>query len=545
MPKGNNEQLTATAIYSDGTTSDVTEDAVWNNSNTTHMTITKGKVDGHGIGSGIVSATHDGITSNELEFSITAAELRRIQLTPPFNSVPNGISVQLKATGIYTDLTTADISDSVVWESASTSIATVDTLGLATGVGVGSTSIQASKDGITSRSASIKVTSAVLSSIQVTPPTNNIAKGTSTQLVATGIYSDGSTQILTDTASWTSSLTSIATIESNGDSEPGLSLGVDTGTTTVTATVGAISGSASLTVTSATLVSIQVTPPSPSVAKGVTQQFVATGIYTDATTQILTSSVSWVSSDSGIATIESGGINTGLSSTLATGSVTVTATLGAVSGSASLTVTAAELVSVQITPPLPSIAKGVTQQFVATGIYTDSTTQILTSVASWVSSSVSVATVESSSDTNPGLATGTGEGTATITATVNDIKGTTTLTVTPAALVSVQVTPPTPSIAKGVTQQFVATGTYTDSTTQILTDSASWASSSTSIATIESEGDTTPGLANGAGVGSATITATVDGISGSAALTVTPATLVSIQVTPSSPSIAKGAHNSL
>ena len=59
-----------------------------------------------------------------------------------------------------------------------------------------------------------------------------------------------------------------------------------------------------------------------------------------------------------------------------------------------------------------------------------------------------------------------------------------TLTVVPVALVSIAVTPANPSIAKGLTQQFTATGTYTDDSTQNLTSQVTWASAATSVATI-------------------------------------------------------------
>ncbi len=82
---------------------------------------------------------------------------------------------------------------------------------------------------------------------------------------------------------WSSGTTTTATI-----SAAGLATGAGVGTSTITATSGAISGSTSLTVTAATLQSIAVTPANPSIAKGATQQFTATGTYSDGTTQNLT-----------------------------------------------------------------------------------------------------------------------------------------------------------------------------------------------------------------------------------------------------------------
>jgi len=179
--------------------------------------------------------------------------------------------------------------------------------------------------------------------------------------------------------------------------------------------------------------------------------------------------------------------------------------------STTLTVNPVTLVSIAVTPASSSIAKGITQQFTAIGTYSNSTTQNLTSTATWTSSVTSVATISTT-----GLATGTGVGSSTITAKSGSISGTATLTVTAPTLVSLAVTPNPASIAVGGTQQFTATGTYTDSSTQNLTTSATWSSSPTAVATIS-----TGGLATGVGAGSATITAASGPVSGTATLTVT------------------------
>ncbi len=70
----------------------------------------------------------------------------------------------------------------------------------------------------------------------------------------------------------------------------------------------------------------------------------------------------------------------------------------------------------------------------------------------------------------------------------------------------------------GNTQQFTATGTYSDSSTQNLTSQATWNSSNTTRATIN-----TNGLATGVTAGTTTISATLSGVSGNTLLTVQPA----------------------
>src|SRR5204862_3558898 len=128
-------------------------------------------------------------------------------------------------------------------------------------------------------------------------------------------------------------------------------------------------------VTAPALVSIAVTPNTPSIAKGLTQPFTATGTYTDNSTQDLTSSVTWHSSNGAVASINASGVATGLS----VGSSNITATSGGItSNTAVLTVTAPTLVSIAVTPNTPSIAKGLTQAFLAIGNYNDINTMTIT-----------------------------------------------------------------------------------------------------------------------------------------------------------------------
>ena len=84
----------------------------------------------------------------------------------------------------------------------------------------------------------------ILDSIAVTPATPSIAEGATLQFAAIGMYTGGSIEDLTDTATWSSSATSVATV----GAATGLATGVDDGAATITATSGALQGTAALTV---------------------------------------------------------------------------------------------------------------------------------------------------------------------------------------------------------------------------------------------------------------------------------------------------------
>jgi uncharacterized protein YjdB len=358
----------------------------------------------------------------------------------------------------------------------------------------------------------------VLTSIGVTPTTPTLLPGATQQMTATGTYQGGSTQNITSSATWTSSNTAVATVNSTG-----IVTAVGAGSSTITATLSGVSGTTTVTVPA--LSSIAVTPANPSVLPGGTQQFVATGTYVGGGTETITGQVTWSSGTTSVATINS---SSGLATAVNSGSSTISATQGSVTGTTTLTVPA--LSSIAVTPANPSVLPGGTQQFVATGTYVGGGTETITGQVTWSSGTTSVATINSSS----GLATAVNSGSSTISATQGSVTGTTTLTVP--ALSSIAITPAAPTINVNATQQFTATGTYVGGGTQNISSQVTWGSSNTSVATI-----TTGGLATALLAGSTTISGVQSGITGSTTLSVQgsayncPCTIWSSSTVPSIP----------
>lgn len=173
-----------------------------------------------------------------------------------------------------------------------------------------------------------------LTTVTITPSTPSIAIGKTQQMTATGTYDNGSTDNITQSASWASSDAAVATVSSSG-----LVAGVSSGTATISATSSGISGSTTVTVTVANLSSISVTPTSESISSGQTQQFTAIGVLQDGSTTDLTSSVTWTSSNTAAATIDDAGLATAKTVT-STVTTNITAKSGSVTGNtAVLTVT--------------------------------------------------------------------------------------------------------------------------------------------------------------------------------------------------------------
>jgi hypothetical protein len=352
---------------------------------------------------------------------VTAARtLKSIAVTPANPSLPKGETQQFTAIGTYSDNTTQNLTSQVTWASATHSAATISATGLATAVATGTSRISATLGSITGSTA-LTVIAAVLKSIAITPANPNLPKGETQQFVATGTYSDKTTQNLTSKVTWASATHSVATISATG-----LATAVAKGASRISATLANISVSTVLTVTAAVLKSIAVAPVNPSVAKGLKEQFTATGTYSDGSTANVTSLVTWASATTSVATIANTAGSHGLATTLAMGTTAITASLGGIkSPSDTLKVTAAVLESIMVTPVNTSLATGETEQFTAIGILSDNTTENLTNMVTWRSSDPTWATISAM-----GLASAVSPGVVMISAVFDGITGTTMLTVT-------------------------------------------------------------------------------------------------------------------
>ena len=496
-------QFTATGNYSDGTTADITKLVSWTSSRTSVATVnSSGLVTAAAVGATNISAKYAGV-SQSTSLAVTAPAIASIAVTPVGLTLGIGINQQFTATATYTDGTSADLVAGVTWNSSAPSVATINASGLASTVATGATTITATV-GAFSDTSDLTVVPAHLISIAVTPAVQSIAQGTTQQFSAIGSFDDGSTQLL-PSLTWSSTSSSVASVDSTG-----LAAGLAAGTTTITAASGSVSGTSSLTVTGATLVSIALTPANSTMAVGTTKQYTATGSFSDSSSQDISASVLWTSSNSSAATINA----QGLVSSLATGSATIRAALGSVSGSTGLTISTAHLTAITVNPANPRIEKGTTLKFTASGTFSDGSLASNLVGITWKSSKPNLASIRST-----GIAHGKKGGTATISASSSGVTGSTTLTVGTGTLVSLAVTPATVTATAGGTQSFVATGTFSDASTQDITLNSHWSSSSAPVATV-ANAPSVAGLANCIAAGTSTIGANSGGVTGSAILTV-------------------------
>jgi len=538
IPLGTLQQFNATATFSDNSTQDVTSTVHWSSADASVASVdSKGMVTAHGIGSVDITATSgSGTISGKTSATVNSANVVSLKIQPANSSIPNGTTAQLAALVTFNDGSTLNVTTTpgVVWTSSDASVATIGSAnGFATSKAAGTTSISATF-GTASGSTNLNVNTASIQSIAVSPANLQLAPGLTQKFTATGVFSDGSVQNISNLVTWGTDNPAAAVI-SNNAANVGVALGVAQGVANITASfttpVPPVVGSTQLKVSNATLQSISVTPGNSTITPAGVLQYTATGNFSDGTTEPLSLVATWSSSATGVATINGAGLATGVTA----GSTNIQASYNGVSSSVMpLVVNGSALSSIAVTCSKVHFAANTSQPCTAVGTFADSSTQTLTPVVHWTSSQNAVATISNTAGLR-GNITGVSAGTSTITAYLGSVVGATDVTVTNAHLTSIDIVPGNPTVTLGGTQAFQAQGTFDDASTQNLTSEpaylvqlegddrafvwdvifVNWTSSDPNVAVINKAG-----VATSTGVGSTTVKATLDNAYGTANLSV-------------------------
>lgn len=260
--------------------------------------------------------------------------------------------LQYAATATFNNKTTKDVSNDpgTTWASSSTSVASISNTGLATGVGLGTTNISASFQGVASAGEPLKVDQ--LNSITVSPSLTTLGLNVTQAYAAAGHFTlaaGGSSDFdVSSQVTWDSSDKTVATIDGSGNAST-----VGVGSTTITATScdGTIVGHATLNVNSPTLNSLVVTPTPFTISTGTTTLFTAMEKLPGGTIQAVPPGtvITWSSDTTNVAAIVAASAtmagaepNSAVAQGLSSGTANVTATASGFNpGSATLTVQAA------------------------------------------------------------------------------------------------------------------------------------------------------------------------------------------------------------
>jgi large repetitive protein len=209
-------------------------------------------------------------------------------------------------------------------------------------------SVAAGSGSVSTSNVTIAVTcSAQITGIEVIPPSPSAAVGTTQQFKALGLFTEGGVEDLSSQASWSSSDTGVAPINATTGLATIIAPGVSTIQAQVTVAGQPFAATTPLTGTGngVTLSSIAVSPANASLPVGATQQYSATGLFSNANSVDISPWVTWSVQSAGAASITA----TGLASGVAAGPATVSASLqpegqASVSGNTGLTVSAVTVV---------------------------------------------------------------------------------------------------------------------------------------------------------------------------------------------------------
>ena len=450
-----------------------------------------------------------------------AAPVATVTVSPASVNLLAGQTSPLTAT--LTDANGAVLTGrTVTWSSDNGSVATVSGTGLVTAAGAGTATITATSEG-KSGTASVTVSNIPVASVTVSPTTASLSVGQTAQLTAAPKDANGN--VLTGRpVTWSSNNGSVATVSATG-----LVTAAGAGSATITAMSEGKSGTAA----------ISVTAPTGQFAIGDSvQATVATWVRNISQPPADPStgpppSVIGTQPAGGRGVVDSGPVlNTtpGGDGAIRYHVLFASAPSGwVVQDYLAKIVPTVPVASVTVTPATASLTVGQTVQLSATP--KDANGNPLTGrTIVWSSSDNTIATVNGS-----GLVTGVGAGgPVTITATSEGQSGTATVNVTLAPVASVTVSPSSANVA--ITGTVQLTATPKDANGNPLTGRAiSWSSSDNTIATVNSSG-----LVTGVAAGTVTITATSEGKSGTASITVAGAPVATVTVTPASASVQAG-----
>jgi len=345
----------------------------------------------------------------------------------------------------------------------------------------------------------------VVTRLAVSPKNVTLLPNQTTDLMAVGLTAGGDTGTIA--VSWSVTGGTMLDTSANGGRHYGhYKSGTQPGQYKVigNGNPGGLSDTTTVVVNPVPVASVSVSPVTSGVTVGQTAQLSAT--TRDSAGNVLTGrTVTWASSNSGVATVSGTGLVMGVTA----GTATITAISEGQSGQASLSVSNVPVATVTVSPASASVTVGQTAQLSATA--KDAAGNVLSGRAvTWTSSNSGVVTVSGS-----GLVTGVAAGSATITAASEGQSGTASISVANVPVATVTVSPASASVTVGQTAQLSATAK--DAAGNVLSGRAiTWTSSNSGVATV-----TGTGLVTGVGAGSATGTATSEGQSGTATITVT------------------------
>ena len=435
----------AVAVFSDGTTENITRDVQWRSSDPNIATVNnqqtlRGQVIANVPGVVTISVRDDMLdidsdeTNTSAVLTVQEAQLRSILVEPRMATTPAGRTFQFSARGTFSNGSTQDLTNAVEWRATPITNATIDENGLATGVAAGPATISARdpSTGVTSDnlSATLTVAPPVIEALTITPANPVLVIDDIRTIDAIGDFSDGSTESVRSRVTWQSSDTTVVQASSGGSLR---AIGIGTATVSATDFSTMVSASTVIRVVPLELVGVQITPARLTLPPGAEAAVQVEARFNNGTVEDVTDTITYTNTDATVAQRGTTGNRTNRVFAVTPGSATITATDPVTGRFDRLAITVSSTISlngIEISAPSPTVARGFTEQFRALGNYSNNATYDLTHAVTWGSSVPARATVSNDLD-EAGEVTGVTTGTTAIIATRGILRAERTITVRP------------------------------------------------------------------------------------------------------------------
>jgi hypothetical protein len=306
-----------------------------------------------------------------------------------------------------------------------------------------------------------------LAELQITPPVTEVTENLQASVVATAVYTDGTTADVTDQVTWSSVDASVASA-TGGQVQAG-----QPGSTYLTASFGGLQTAARVEVIAATLLELRVSAESVAVPVGLTTRAIASGAFSDGSLRDVTASVTWSTTRALVEVSADGAVKA-----LAPGWTQVRATVGALTAGITMQVTAAQAAGLSISGLEGALAVGQSVSFRVMATFTDGTSLDVTDAATIEIADAAIAMLRARASVKAKA-----EGTTELRVGYAGFEATAAVAVTPVTLASLQLTCPA-SLSAGAMAIFAADGTFTDGNVDDVTARVTWSSSNGQLAEI-------------------------------------------------------------
>ncbi|WP_413586122.1 PA14 domain-containing protein [Bdellovibrio sp. HCB274] len=366
--------------------------------------------------------------------------------------------------------------------------------------------------------SNIQITCPTLSSISVSNVPAQLNLGATFTPDAVGVYSDNQVRSLTNHGNW---LITDATILSKS----GLVFtGTSAGSTSVSFSFAGTQVSKNVTVKSVTLTSLQISPSQITMLAATQKNLKVIGTYNDGSTQDLTQTAVWSSSDNSKLSVDTTS-NKGLVNAISGGTANVMAEVGSVTTTRAITVSSSSVSSISLSPALLNGSLGVGQNIRAMAVLSDGSLTDVTGSAAWALSDASIASFTS------GLVQFLSAGSTNISASLGAGSATGLIKVSAKKLNSLSLSDSAVSLPVGGQKKITVTANYDDNSTEVVNELVQWVVADTQVATLK-DSDRQRGTLITQGVGTTSVQVLWQGKTASFTVTATSATVSSIRLSP-------------